>query len=125
MSATYFFRHQALGVDSARPMASAPGNAELAAFAVEMEERFGATHPKTGEPYWIKVLEVENGETRTVAGLCGGAPVDGAHADAHAAGHCPLREGEIVVERTATDVPGGPGLGKVTIHGVGYVKNPE
>lgn len=118
---TYFFRHQALGVAHDRPMASAPSVAELKAFAAEMDARFGATHPKTGEPYWIKVIAVENGETTTVAGLCGGEAVEGSHADAHASGHCPIRSGEVVPVRGAASQAPGTGVPKVTVNGSGHV----
>lgn len=123
MSATYFFRHQALGVAHDRPMASAPTGADLAKFAAEMDERFGEKHPKTGEPYWIKVIAVENGETRTVSGLCGGAQVSGAHADAHAAGHCPIREGELPARESVVIGPGDVGtISATSILGSGTVK---
>ena len=55
----YFFRHQAGGVVVQYPFAKPPTEAQQEAVARELFQTFGAEHPKTGEAYWLKVVEVD------------------------------------------------------------------
>jgi hypothetical protein len=55
----YFLRHQAGGVVVQYPFAHPPTEVQQEAVAREMFQTFGAEHPKTGEAYWLKVVEVD------------------------------------------------------------------
>lgn len=96
----YQIRHQMAGM---LPSFSAtePSEAEVRAAVAQFE----GEHPKTGKPYWTKVIRVlDGGVQETAWGLCDGAKVSAAHVDADAAGHCPIREGEIVPKREAMTI---------------------
>lgn len=81
MSKIYFVRHQAGGVMHEYPFASEPTTAQKDAVVKLCTQRFGLSHPKTKEPYWARVEDVElladgvpeipeqGGETANVAGL--------------------------------------------------------
>ena len=56
----YFFRHQAAGVLHANPYTSCPGAADEAAMMASMDATYGKCHPKTGERYWLRVVEVDS-----------------------------------------------------------------
>lgn len=69
MDKIYFIRHQAGGVITKYPFANHPTEAQFAAVAKECFQNFGADHPKTKEPYWVRVeaLPVLGGEVPEVA----------------------------------------------------------
>lgn len=118
----YQIRHQRLGV---LPFANPVEPTEAEALAiVKAVDRDDAVHPKTGKPYWAKVLRVhDNGTVETAWGLCDGAKVSAEHVDSEAAGYCPIREGEIVPAReTMTIGPGDVGsIDAIGITGTGRV----
>lgn len=58
MKSIYFVRHQAAGILTDYPFASAPSQAQLAALSKLCFQSHGAAHPKTKEPYWVRVVEV-------------------------------------------------------------------
>lgn len=59
MSKIYLVRHQAAGFLHEFPFASAPTESQMAALAKLTFQRHGATHPKTKEPYWLRVDEFD------------------------------------------------------------------
>ena len=85
----YFIRHQAGGVIHDAPFESPPTPAQCAAVLARVPEfRENDRHPKTGEPYWVKVICVENGVTTTIGGANGESAEE---INAKASGHCPIR----------------------------------
>jgi hypothetical protein len=54
----FFVRHQAAGVLHDFPFEQAPSGGQVAAIARALETLHGDAHPKTGEPYWLRVVEV-------------------------------------------------------------------
>lgn len=64
----YMFRHQAGGFCAEWVFSSPPTKEQGAAVLTHMASRHGLKHPKTGEPYWLRVIEVEvYGPTSTIA----------------------------------------------------------
>lgn len=59
MSKVYIARHQSLGFLTEYPFASYPSAEQLAALEKLCFRSAGATHPKTKEPYWLKVAELD------------------------------------------------------------------
>lgn len=59
MAKVYFARHQAQGTLWDFPFAERPSDAQLAALNARCAHSHGVAHPKTGEPYWLAVLEVQ------------------------------------------------------------------
>jgi hypothetical protein len=55
----YFLRHQAAGILSEFPFASPPTDEQIEAFARILRTRHGEEHPKTREPYWLRVYAAE------------------------------------------------------------------
>lgn len=58
MATIRFVRHQAAGVLYDFPFADEPTAKQLDALTAFCELRHGKAHPKTGEPYWLRVVEV-------------------------------------------------------------------
>lgn len=58
MAKVYFVRHQAAGVLWDCPFSAAPGAAQLDALKQRCEQRHGESHPKSGEAYWLTVVEI-------------------------------------------------------------------
>jgi hypothetical protein len=58
MKTIHYVRHQAAGILTEFPFASAPTDAQMAALTKLCFQRHGGSHAKTGEPYWLKVVEV-------------------------------------------------------------------
>lgn len=58
MAKVFFVRHQAAGFLTDFPFAQAPTPKQFAALAAYCEVRHGTKHPKTGEAYWLGVVEV-------------------------------------------------------------------
>ncbi len=56
MAKVYFVRHQAAGFITEFPFAQEPTEAQIAAVAKKCFQSFGAEHPKSGEPYWVKAF---------------------------------------------------------------------
>jgi len=64
----YLFRHQAAGFCAEWLFSSPPTEKQTLAVLSHLVSRHGAKHPKTNEPYWLKVVEAEVYEaTDTVA----------------------------------------------------------
>lgn len=59
MSKIYFVRHQAAGVVHTRPFLAPPSDAQVEAVKRLCFQSFGATHPKDGQPYWVRIEEVD------------------------------------------------------------------
>jgi hypothetical protein len=59
MAKVYFLRHQARGVLHDLPFAQHPTKEQIAAVARLCAAAHGTHHPKTEEPYWLKVAEIE------------------------------------------------------------------
>ena len=124
----YHIRHQAAGVVHDVPFAAVPSSEQIGAVMARCARAHGDRHPKTGLPYWAKVIEIDTDKdvddpsrTRTVCGLNG---CDAAEADKSAAGPCPIRDGEHVPEPAAD---GGAGVGilrSMNATGIGHVRNP-
>ena len=55
----YFLRHQAAGIVHKYPFSSPPTNEQRAAVERECFQQHGASHPKTGESYWMTVVDVD------------------------------------------------------------------
>lgn len=55
----YFVRHQAAGVLYGYPFTDRPTVAQLDALTAHCRSRHGDVHPKTGEPYWSRVVAVD------------------------------------------------------------------
>jgi len=55
----YYYRHQAAGVCHAHPFSAPPSAEQLEAMRAAMRAAHGPVHPKTGAPYWDRVVEVE------------------------------------------------------------------
>ena len=55
----YFLRHQAAGIVHKYPFSSPPTDEQRAAVERECFQQHGAAHPKTGESYWMTVVDVE------------------------------------------------------------------
>lgn len=58
MKKIYFVRHQAAGVVHQYPFAELPTQAQVDAVAAICNQQHGATHPKTKEPHWVQVWDV-------------------------------------------------------------------
>jgi hypothetical protein len=58
MKTIHYVRHQAAGILTDFPFASAPTDKQIAALAKLCFQRHGEKHPKTREAYWLKVEEV-------------------------------------------------------------------
>lgn len=58
MKTIHYVRHQAAGILTDFPFASAPTSAQMAALTKLCFQRHGEKHAKTGEPYWLKVVEM-------------------------------------------------------------------
>lgn len=119
MAILYFLRHQKAGILHEEPFTEVPDNQTLEDRVLELAQAHGATHPKTGEPYWTKLVKVDTDKAKddpertvTVAGVelvvdatkppehpdhivAKLVPVEAI--DARASGHCPIREGEVEV----------------------------
>ena len=97
----YCIRHQAAGVVFEYPFASPPSDAQVDAVRAFVDGRHGAKHPKTGQQYWMRIVEVgvlEGGQLPAV--------------------DPPVREGYDCK---------GTGTGEfadLVAHGEGFVKNP-
>jgi hypothetical protein len=59
MLKVYFIRHQARGVLHDLPFSEPPTEKQLEAVALLCAAAHGLVHPKTLEPYWIRVVDVE------------------------------------------------------------------
>jgi len=59
MAKVFFVRHQAAGVMHEFPFADQPSNAQLIAVLKIAEQRHGASHPKTKEAYWARVVDLD------------------------------------------------------------------
>ena len=59
MAKVFFVRHQAAGVMHEFPFADHPSNAQLVAVLKIAEQRHGASHPKTKEAYWARVVDLD------------------------------------------------------------------
>lgn len=59
MAKIYFVRHQAAGILTSYPFASEPSKEQLAAIERLCFQGYGAEHPKSKEPYWLRVIEAE------------------------------------------------------------------
>lgn len=60
MAKVYFLRHQAGNVITKYPFSQPPTDAQIAAVVAECVKAYGECHPKTpGEPYWIRLFEVD------------------------------------------------------------------
>ena len=57
MAKIYFLRHQAAGLISKYPFSDVPTDVQIDAVKRECFQLLGPSHPKTGEPYWLKVVE--------------------------------------------------------------------
>lgn len=67
MASVFFVRHQAAGVVHEYPFAETPNAEQMAAVGKLCFQRFGFGHVKTpDEPYWLRVVEVELLDTRTL-----------------------------------------------------------
>ncbi len=53
----YFLRHQAAGVLDDLPFAEPPTDMQRAAVMRNLRVRYGTHLPRTGEPYWLIVVE--------------------------------------------------------------------
>lgn len=58
MKTIHYVRHQAAGILTDFPFAGTPTDKQVAALAKLCFQSHGETHPKTGEPYWLKVVEM-------------------------------------------------------------------
>ena len=124
----YFLRHQAAGILHDAPFSAPPTQAEIAPLLNRCATSHGNTHHKTGEDYWTKVICVDTSlpvdhpdRTCTHGGARGESA---AEADAKAAGHCPIREGEIVPERFGAH-PANVDALTVGVTARGSVENPK
>lgn len=94
----YFVRHQAEGVVWRFPFLTPPSDAQKAAVNARCAMAHGQSHPKTKEPYWLQVVEVDA-----------------------------LNEGEIPAP-PAIEAPGDGvsriGIPPITMSGVGHIENP-
>ncbi len=59
MAKIYIARHQSIGFLTQFPFASHPSSEQLAALEKLCFQAAGASHPKTKEPYWLKVAEFD------------------------------------------------------------------
>lgn len=59
MSKIYIARHQSIGFLTQFPFAQKPSAEQLAALEKLCFQAAGTTHPKTKEPYWLKVAEFD------------------------------------------------------------------
>ena len=120
----FYIRHQAAGTVYTDPFGDTPTAAECAAVLARCEDRYGKTAPKTGKPFWAKIVCLENGVETVIACAHGSADVD-----ARASGECPIREAgykrwpeadeaDRIIE--ALDVR----TLKVRVNATGHVKNP-
>lgn len=66
MSKVYFVRHQAAGILTDYPFAAEPTESQLKALTKLCFQSHGAQHPKTGEPFWVKVVEMDLIDSSTV-----------------------------------------------------------
>lgn len=58
MGSVYMLRHQAGGVLSQFVFERPPTGEQMLSAAFYFEQLHGSTHPKTKEPYWLRVVEV-------------------------------------------------------------------
>jgi hypothetical protein len=58
MTSVFYVRHQAAGVMHEFPFRSPPTEEQQAAIARLCFQRCGGTHPKTNEPYWVRIVEI-------------------------------------------------------------------
>lgn len=126
MATLYFIRHQAAGILHEQFFVDPPQQAQIDAIVAQCESRHGKEHPKSGQPYWAKVIKIDTDKPLDDPGRvvthCGCSGESASQADAKAAGYCPIREGHHVPEK---DLAGGGGISDhVSFHGVGTVKNP-
>ena len=59
MPKIYFLRHQAAGLLAEYPFAEPPTEEQVNLFARVLRARHGDAHPKTREPYWLRVVTVD------------------------------------------------------------------
>jgi hypothetical protein len=139
---TYYVRHQAAGVAHEHPFSSPPSQAQVDEVISILEDAHGKTHPKTGKPWWAKIVVVDSGlaprhpdRVKTHAGARGESAEE---IDAVAAGPCPVRDSglarwpdapEAVAPTGGTGGVAARGSGKgfedLKAAGSGTVKNPK
>lgn len=81
MAKIYFVRHQAGGVLWETPFAESPSEGQIAAIKKLAAQSHGAAHPKTDEPYWLTVCEVDvlgSGDVPSVPDRAPGVSVNAA-----------------------------------------------
>ncbi len=119
----FYVRHQAAGIAFDHPFSSPPSQAEVAEVLAACEAKHGTKHPKTGEPYWAKVISVEGGVQETLGCAHGGTAES---VDARASGECPIREAghkrwpDADPEREVMTIDASD-VGEVTVSGKGRV----
>lgn len=59
MAKVYFVRHQAAGVLWDSPFGATPSAGQVGALKERCEQRHGDSHPKSGEPYWLTIEEIQ------------------------------------------------------------------
>jgi hypothetical protein len=75
MATVFFLRHQAAGTLAEFPFAEHPTEKQIQFFETVMATRHGLIHPKTKEPYWLRVYPAEllgPGFLPEIPGITGG-----------------------------------------------------